>query len=453
MSSPHRARTPLAAEECREHGLKIAMRLIAIVRMGRSYAIGNPVFTGQLEQLLEVLAPVLAAGGEARLYETDDELTLNGTVLPMRSANARFTEQLAQELRVRAIAGVRFTTGLQLGELEMFMRHFLPSEIYKGADLERACVAQDIRHVQPLLPGAAATTTGPVPASGETPPGYARALETWALVGHDARALLAAGPLRAVATHHYRRIVQPLVDGALAGDPVTAGLADLDVARQGDWQHGLRTALLAIATGRALGLGRTALADVGVAALLHGVHAPLHPAPGNPDRRLRVLIGLAETAPLDPPVLAAMRVALDTHAEGAIAGTCSALIGIADAYVSLASSRPGGAPRWTAQESLGLVLGPLAGRFPAALRAALVRALGLYPPGQVVELDDGSVARVCAAEPSEPARPIIELLAGPAGTRVADPGRGAVGALPAARHVRRAVPFARGEQSPTERAA
>ncbi len=49
----------------RDAGPMVASRLIAVLRTGRSYAIGNPVFTSQLDQLLEVLAPVLLETGEA----------------------------------------------------------------------------------------------------------------------------------------------------------------------------------------------------------------------------------------------------------------------------------------------------------------------------------------------------------------------------------------------------
>ena len=93
------------------------------------------------------------------------------------------------------------------------------------------------------------------------------------------------------------------------------------------------------------------------------------------------------------------------------------------------------------------MLGPQAVTYHPAIRAALVGALGVYPPGQIVELDDGTVARVCAANPADPERPIIERMTGPSGSRTPVAGRGQIVALPAARRVARAVPFARGESS------
>jgi hypothetical protein len=94
-------------------------------------------------------------------------------------------------------------------------------------------------------------------------------------------------------------------------------------------------------------------------------------------------------------------------------------------------------------DALGMVLGPLGGRFHPALRAALVRAVGIHPPGQIVELDDGTVARVCAADPRDPHRPLLERMTGPAAERLERAARGQVAPLPDERRIARAMPFTR----------
>ena len=64
----------------------------------------------------------------------------------------------------------------------------------------------------------------------------------------------------------------------------------------------------------------------------------------------------------------------------------------------------------TPYEALGMVLGPLAGRFDPALPWALVRSVGFYPPGQLVELSDGRTALVLAPNPDDPARPHVRVV-------------------------------------------
>ncbi len=450
--TPRLVSTDPPPEELREHGLQIAMRLIAVLRMGRAYAIGNPAFTGQLEQLLDVLAPVLRACGEARLTHVDGELRLNDTGLAVRAGSARFTEQLAQELGLRAIAGVRFTRRLTVPELESFMRFFLPSEVYKGQDLERACATQGIRHAGPMLwnqmepPEAGAAPDAPAT--------YQNALDACARARLDAQWLIGAGLPPGVATHRYERIVQPLVDAALAGDALSVGLADLDHADSARWAHGLHVCLLAVLVGRALGLDRASLAELGVAALIHGADEAA-PADGGEPAAL-TLLRRSRLAPLDPPMLAALRAALpSTAAEGEIDATLPAvdILRIAEAFVTLATQRAGGMPQRAPHDALGMVLGPAGKRFHPALRAALVRAVGVHPPGQIVELDDGTVARVRAANPCDPRRPLLERMTGPAAERLESAARGKVAPLADDRRIERAVPFTKPGTPGTARAA
>jgi HD-GYP domain-containing protein (c-di-GMP phosphodiesterase class II) len=110
------------------------------------------------------------------------------------------------------------------------------------------------------------------------------------------------------------------------------------------------------------------------------------------------------------------------------------VVAIADAYVCLLEHREAGRASLTPSDALARVLGPLAPSFHPGLRAALVRALGVYPPGQVIELDDGSILRSLGGTPEDPARPVVECRAGDVTEWVAGP-------LPPERSVRRALPL------------
>lgn len=449
----------------REQGLQVAMRFVATLRTGRSYSIGNRAFTRQLEQVLESLQPVLAEHGEALVVSLDGDVHVNGERLPLRSSSLRFLEQLAQEFQVREIAGVEFRAGLGLAELEAFMRYFLPSELYKGGDLAHACATQDFRHVRPIEailpeePAAEAAAAEPAPEAAGPSHAWARALQ-------NAQRLLGGAPgPRALELRHLKRVTQPLVDAVLAGPPGTGALAEARTADLTPWEHAVHVCLLAIAIGRQLGLGRAELAQLGVAALLHdsgkdAVAALVrHPmARRGPAERaeaeshtLEGLRHVARSTTLNATSLVAMRAALEHHADGPdgypafssgwriAAG--SRLVAIADAYVSLLAPREEDRPALTPGEALGCVLGPLGPRFHPGLRAALVRVLGVHPPGQVVELDDGSLARSLGAAPDDPERPLVEWLSGPGGGACA-PGSREPGLLPPERSVRRALPLA-----------
>lgn len=463
MSPAPVPRQPDAENALREQGLQVAMRLVATLRTGRSYAIGNRGFTQQLQQLLEALAPVLEEQGEAIVVSLDGDLHLNGVRLPLRSSSLRFLEQLAQEFQVRQIAGVEFRSGLALGELEEFMRYFLPSELYKGGDLYHACATQDLQHVRPVESvaheAAHEADAALAPEASDAMHAYGRAL-------HNAELLLGGlGPGHGLELRHLKRVSQPLVDTVSAGGAGTRALASVHQFGGTASAHAVHVCVLAVAVGRQLGLDRAALSELGVAALLHDAGQPLvigrvtRPiAQRGPAERAEVeshaLEGLRRVAlstTLNATSLAAMRAALEHHAGGpggypALSpgwrvAPVSQVVAIADAFVSLLEHRESGRPSLTPYEALGRVLGPLAPLFPAGLRAALARALGVYPPGQVVEMDDGSIARSLGGLPGEPERPVVEWLVDAAGGGI-EPGARSGVPLPPERSVRRALPLA-----------
>jgi hypothetical protein len=69
----------------------------------------------------------------------------------------------------------------------------------------------------------------------------------------------------------------------------------------------------------------------------------------------------------------------------------------------------------------------------------LVQSLGLHPPGQLVEMDDGSIAVVLSPNLDDLSRPHVRLLTGPHGTRAADPAE-ELRPIPGSRSIRRALP-------------
>ena len=417
-------------EALRAQGLQIATRLFATLRTGRSYSIGNQAFTRQLQHLLDSLLPVLAEHGEAHVVSHDGDLHVNGVRLPLRTASLKFLEQLAQEFQVREIAGVEFRAGLKLAELENFMRYFMPSELYKGAELLHACLTQDFRHVRPLEAAGAEEFPEPgAPGSPGADDGPARVSDAYARALRNPQMLLADPEWRhPLKLRHQKPLSPPLVDEAIDGGPGAAALADVPPSSN-SWEHAVHVCAVAVTVGRQLGLDRAALSDLGVAALLHD--AGRNASDGV--RRIALMTTLNASS------FAAMRAAFELHAaasggelaSGRRPAPVSQVVAIADAYVCQLEHREAGRSPY---DALARVLGPLARSFHPGLRAALVRALGVYPPGQVVELDDGSVIRSLGGTSEDPARPVVEYRAG-------DGTGWKAGALPPEHSVRRALPL------------
>ena len=112
---------------------------------------------------------------------------------------------------------------------------------------------------------------------------------------------------------------------------------------------------------------------------------------------------------------------------------------IAATYARLVSAKSASGRSVTPADALGFIVGPLAGSFDPALRAALVESLGFHPPGQWVELDGGEIALVVSPMPGGPAHPVVQVLAGAGGAPLGKGGWEG-GPLPPERSIVRDLP-------------
>jgi HD-GYP domain-containing protein (c-di-GMP phosphodiesterase class II) len=496
--APHEGPPGPGDQRCKDAGLQVIIKLASTVRIGRTYQTDNLVFRQQLEGLLATLLPLIEESGEAVLVALQEDLYLNGVRIPVKAGNFRFHKAVLDEFRLRDIAGLRIQKGIDEAELTLFLRLFLQPDVYRGPDLLGACLAQGVDHVTPAIhasteapdegfeydaPGHWETDAGSAEPytgggfggwgggdggdgsgpGGNAPRGAARKSYTQALGG--ARSLLATTALQdGLELRHGKRVVQPLVDGAFADEPVVVGLSSLTHKDEYTYAHAVNVCLVAVTMGKLLDMDRRALADLGVAALLHDVgkaavadqiRNPLESF--TPEERTAAerhpLEGaklIARSTTLNQTTLRCMRVALEHHMlpDGsgypAVKGrwpqsVMSRLVAVADCYVSLLGHRSERGLRTTPYEGLGMMLGPLRKRFDPAMLWALVNTVGFYPPGQLVELDDGTIAEVMAPNAADLARPHLRVLITADGRRL-DGGEPVLHRpLPPERSVRRAL--------------
>jgi HD-GYP domain-containing protein (c-di-GMP phosphodiesterase class II) len=277
---------------------------------------------------------------------------------------------------------------------------------------------------------------------GRAPRGAAR--KRYATAVDGARSLLTTTTLQGgVELRHGKRVVQPLVDSAFASEPVVVGLSSLGHRDEFTYAHAVNVTLVSVTMGKLLDMDRRALADLGVAALLHDVGKATvmdqvqHPleefdeldraaAERHPLEGAKLL---ARSTTLNQTTLRCMRVALEHHMFPDGSGypnapgrwpqsVMSRLVAVADCYVSLQTHRSERGATVTPYEALGLMLGPLRKRFDPAMLWALVQAVGFFPPGQAVRLDDGAIAVVLAPNAADLARPHVRVVIGAFGERI-----------------------------------
>ena len=499
-------------DRLREAGQLIILRLLAIVRVGKAYRVGNQAFRAQLDLFLGAIRPVAAEFKEVVLVALGTDFFLNGVRIPITRNSMRHHQAALKELQQRKIAGLRVEPEVTREELETFFNLFLQPDVYVSTALLEAAVAAGCVHFQPVIyastdahqadamhvpgyssdafdlfsqagklggeafsGGASAVAEAAVhDTPGHSPRGTAPKNYNIALAG--ARSLLTTTVLQeGMEMRHVKRVVQPLVDGAFANEPIVLGLSTLGHHDEFTYMHAVNVCMIAVTLGRMLELDRRTLADLGVAALLHDVGkntlgdrihhaieewtdeeralAQSHPVEG---AKL-----LARSTTLNETTLRCIRVALEHHAGDGGYPTLSALrptvlsriVRCADCYATLQTHRSGRGQNVTPYQALGMMLGPLAPRFEPALLWALVRSLGFYPPGQMVTLDDGAVALVLSPNPADLARPNVRVIVNALGQWLDPAHRDEFCPLPAERAVMRALRMEEYPQHPGDRSA
>ncbi len=432
--------------------LQLTSRFVALMRSGRAYPVRHVGFTQQLENYLALLEPVFQTHGHVRFDAPDGDLCMNGERLPFRQATHRALEQLAHEFAARTLVGIEFTPGLTLSEFQSFMDLFLLGERWKGEELITACHDAGIVHLQALPFRSAAVDRGAEAAADSLPATLGASREAWAALYSGAQTLLSGDAFdHGVELRHVKRMAQPLVDSVLAGDRIIAALARV-APGESVCVHAAHTALVAVSVGGRLGLGRHDLIDIAVAALLHDVghgwveRAAAQPGAAQPaaEHTYEGVRRIAWATTFNRSSLAAMRTALEHHAasigpQPAPPALFSQLVAMADAYVSLLSRGTARAQWMSPSSVLARVLELLRTNGQPALGVALVRALGFYPPGQLVELDDGAIARALVPVADHPERPWVQLVVDERGALI--PGsRHEAMPLPEGRRIARALP-------------
>lgn len=212
-----------------------------------------------------------------------------------------------------------------------------------------------------------------------------------------------------------------LVDGDINIRLLNEGAGDRGTA------HALNVAIIAMLLGRAFGLGREDMVDLGQGALLHDIgKLELTPRFRHRDDSFTgaeiqayqqhvakgVMLGQKMGVPAGPLLIIAQH---HEHADGtgfpqhlnadrmSIGARIVALVNRFDGLCN-----PLLAPKaMTPHEALSLMFAQGRSRFDSTMLNAFIRMMGVYPPGSVVQLTDDRYALVVAVNSSRPLKPRV----------------------------------------------
>jgi HD-GYP domain-containing protein (c-di-GMP phosphodiesterase class II) len=98
------------------------------------------------------------------------------------------------------------------------------------------------------------------------------------------------------------------------------------------------------------------------------------------------------------------------------------VVGLADVYESLTHKRSYQKIR-VPLDAVKEIVTTNRHMFPTRILKGLIQGLSTFPVGSLVRLNSKEIVRVVATNPAFPMRPVVEIIAGPKGERLASPRR------------------------------
>ena len=381
-------------KEVRDRGEQLATILFALLRTSRTHEADNQVFDAPIAEFRACLGALVDALGAVNLVAVEDQIYVN-------DVRVRFGEKtgtpgaLGQELKKHNVGGITFHAVPSIPETRALVACFSgkPAGTSPRMLLARGLHARGVKQLE-LTGIYRYLRSGEVRRSGEGSAidMFERAQKTLAQMWNNAVTgrVLNALPLR--------RLVAEVLDAGPGSESLW-----MPIAAPPHIAHAMRVNHLSLIIGGGIGLDHAALQDLGVAALLHdlGYAAPAEIAAGV--ARLHHTVGhtvlgarmLACRRGFHEAKVRRVLVALHHHRDHQNkSGTPPPLFGrivrVAEDFDTY--TRPD-AGALSPPEALSAIAGGAGTRYDPVLVQVFINILGRFPPGTLLELEDGRTVR------------------------------------------------------------
>jgi hypothetical protein len=380
------------ANQVRELGERLAHLLSGLLRMTRLHSPDNNAFNKPVEDLHTTLVQLNELLGSVHLVAVEDQVYVNDIRI-RAGEKASSIRELGAELQRHNAGGITFHLPLDGPGIRALIGGLgsAPAPHEPRNSLARALHAAGVSGIE--LQGRFRFRMASEELAEMSDP---RDFVSRALTAADeAFQNLAAG--RMPNPLPVRRLVTELLERGAASEELWVDPAEAPAHAL----HQLRVAQLSILVGRELGLAQSVLQDLGVAALYHdcgyaagaaasdgvGVSFERHAAAG---ARLMIRQRGFHEAKMRR-VLAVLQHHRDAN-DRLRPGLFGRILRVAEDYDTLAR-RSG---RLSPTMALAVMLKWAGTRYDAVLLQLLVNALGAYPPGTLLKLEDGRIVRSAA---------------------------------------------------------
>lgn len=338
----------------------------------------------------------------------------------------------------------RIGCGAEIARLKAYGVRQVTIDLSRGLDrleplaLSSAMGSPSPAHVQSPEPPHAAPTAEPAPAPHPVSPmpdlPLARAVHTEAATAVQSLfdGVLTGTPLN---SDTAQQVVHRLMETVLHHPAALTGLIHMRQFDASLYTHATNVCVLALLLGTAQRLDQTTLVRLGMGALLHDV-GQVH-LPRNLIRKPGLYTAQEQRLMQKHPQLGATMLSRSIHEDacriitehherldgsgyprglgGVALSPLSQMVAIADSYEAMLGHREGRPPLLPARAVKELYQQGRAQQFDLGLVEKMVRCLGIYPVGSLVELSTAERGLVIAVNPTNALRPVVHILWDPTG--------------------------------------
>ena len=423
-------------------GRALVARIYGALRAVRIYDLSNQAVRDQLHELLSLIGSAME--DEVLVVAMGQCFYVNGARVRAETAQIALFGALTSEFERRQLAGIRFLEGVSAEELGAFMRLLSDhADAEQGPKLVEAAAAAHITHIVPVtldaLQNAEIGGEEPESSAASDPRARARVMYRQAVRGAKA-AILRTAKTGRPAIRRAKRVVQPIVDSVLKDEYSVVGLTAIKNHDEYTYAHCVNVGILSIAIGHALGFSRSDLANLGLGALLHDVGKLTIPLevlskPGRLDPEewslmhrhpLEGVKAVARMPGLSTLTIDVLDICLYHHRRvdgtgypevvpGRVPPPMARIVAVADCYDAMTTHRSYRARPFTGYEALHTLVGPDRGYYDPAALWGLVRTVGVYPAGTLLETVSGHMVLSLNNDREDLRRPQCRVLSRPGG--------------------------------------
>jgi HD-GYP domain-containing protein (c-di-GMP phosphodiesterase class II) len=416
-------------------------QLYVVLRTVKIHEPNNTSVLNALHGFLSVFAPLAKAWGGAAIELVCGCLYVNGIRLRVDVSGYASHRYVVEVLERFGVRNLTILETLSLDELRTFAYTIARLEL-EGPNFESLSDALEDREVNNI-------TLSKVKPADENLPEVTteetreRAKKTFVGAVKVVKQIMnSASRFEAVKLRRAKRVVQSLVDSILNDEPFMFGLATIKTHDEYTFNHCVNVCIYSVALGQRLGLSKSRLGQLGMAALFHDVGKVeisweiLNKPSGLTQSEWEVVKAhtlhgarlLARLCRLDERSLRSIVVAYEHHINFDRSGypesekeksldLFSRMVRITDAFDAMTTVRIYRSKPCSPHESVMYLLKESGRYFDPRLVKVFVSTVGVYPVGTVLELDTGETAVVVkpATDVADAARPIVQIIAGPEG--------------------------------------